>query len=54
MKSTNFERIRIGYETRTYILKDMIDFVERKIITKDEFHWITGYSYDGLKKSGKW
>ena len=54
MQSTNFARIQSGYESRVYNLKDMIDFVEKKIITEEEFHWITGYSYTGLKKSRGW
>ena len=54
MESTNFKRINLGYETRFYILKDLIEFVEKKIISEKEFHWITGYSYEGLKKSRGW
>jgi len=54
MQSTNFARIQTGYNSRVYTLKDLIDFVEKKIITKKEFHWITGYSYEGLKKTRGW
>ena len=54
MQSTNFARIQTGYESRVYTLKDLIDFVDKKIITKEEFHWITGYSYEGLKKTRGW
>ena len=54
MKSTNFERVQSGYESRVYTLKDMIDLVEKKMITEEEFHWITGYSYKGLKKKRGW
>lgn len=51
MKSTNFERIQVGYNNGVYTLKELIEFVDKKIITKEEFHWITSYSYDGLTKN---
>ena len=54
MESTHFKRISLGYETRFYTLKDLIEFVEKKMISKEEFHWITGYSYEGLKKTRDW
>ena len=54
MRSTNFERIQAGYESRLYRLKELVEFVDKKIITKEEFHWITGYSYEGLKKLRGW
>ena len=54
MESTNFRRIQWGYETRLYVLKDLVDFVKKKMITKEEFHWITGYSYDGIQKTRDW
>lgn len=54
MESTNFKRIQLGYENRIYILKELVEFVDKKMITEEEFHWITGYSYKGLKKSRDW
>ena len=54
MQSTNFERIKSGYELRIYTLKDLVEFVDKTIITKEEFHIITSYSYEGLKKSRGW
>lgn len=54
MESTNFKRIELGYETRLFTLKELIEFVDKKMITEEEFHWITGYSYKGLKKSRGW
>ena len=54
MQSTNFARIKAGYESRVYTLKDLIEFVEKTIITEKEFRWITGYSYEGIKKSRDW
>lgn len=53
-KSTLFERIQFEYNLRIHSLKDMVEFVDKKIITEEEFHWITGYSYEGLKKSRDW
>jgi len=54
MESTHFKRINLGYETSFYTLKDLMEFVRKKMITEEEFHWITGYSYKGLKKSRDW
>ncbi len=52
--SKNFEPIKFGYEMRDYSLREMVEFVERGLITEDEFHWITSYSYNGIKKSRGW
>ena len=54
MRSTNFARIKSGYESRVYTLRDLVEFVDKGIITEEEFHWITSYSYKGLKKSRGW
>lgn len=49
--STNFPRIKSGYELRVYTLEDLMEFVEKKMITEEEFHWITSYSYEGIQKN---
>lgn len=54
MESTNFRKIKLGYETQFYTLKELVEFVDKKIITEEEFHWITNYSYEGIKKSREW
>ena len=54
MKSTNFERIQSEYNVGIYTLRDMIELVDKKVITEEEFHWITGYSYKGVKKLRGW
>jgi len=51
IKESN-DLIRHKYETGVYSLKQMIEFVEERTITEEEFHWITSYSYKGLKKCG--
>ena len=32
--SRNFEPIKFGFEMRDYSLKDMVEFVDRKLITE--------------------
>lgn len=52
MIKESYGLIRHKYEAGVYSLKQMIEFTEKKVITEEEFHWITGYSYRGLKKCG--
>ena len=42
------------YKSGLYSLRAMIELVEKGWITKEEFHFITDYSYEGLKKSRGW
>ncbi|MBP3801368.1 MAG: XkdX family protein [Clostridia bacterium] len=35
------------YETGVYTIKDVIQYVNENIITKEQFHFITSYNYDG-------
>lgn len=35
-------------------LKEVFNLVKEEKITKEEFHSITGYSYNGLKESRRW
>ena len=46
--------IQHKFESGAYSLHQMIEFVDKKWITKDEFHWITSYDYEGVKKSRGW
>lgn len=48
----SFNLIKYKYEMGVYTLKQMCEFVEKNYISKDEFHWITDYNYDGIKESG--
>ena len=41
--------LQYKYEHGVYIIKDMIDFVDKGVITKEEFHSITRLYYDGVK-----
>ena len=41
--------IQYKYEHGVYTIKDMIDFVDKGIITEEEFHSITRLYYDGVK-----
>lgn len=50
----SFELIRHKYFSGVYSLKEMIEFVEKKWITAEQFHSITSYSYKGVtKKEGQ-
>lgn len=46
--------IQHKFENGVYSLRQMVEFVEKKWITKDDFHWITSYNYEGVKKSRGW
>lgn len=42
--------IKYKYERGAYTLEKMMDLVKENKISEDEFHQITGYNYQGLKK----
>lgn len=54
MMQESCDLIRYKYEAGVYSLKQMIEFVDRKWINEEQFHWITSYSYKELKKSRDW
>lgn len=54
MIQESYYLIKSKYEAGVYSLKKMCEFVDLNWITEDEFHFITGYSYKGLKKSRDW
>jgi len=54
IKQENFVTVKNKYEAGAYSLRAMIELVESGKLTKEEFHFITDYSYDGLKKSRGW
>lgn len=45
--------LKYFYEMGVYSVEEMIKYVDDEIITKQEFHEITGYNYIGIKKKGK-
>lgn len=54
MIKESYNLIKHKYEAGVYSLKQMCEFVDKKWITEEEFHFITSYSYQGLKKSRDW
>lgn len=48
----SYDLIKYFYEMGVYSVQEMIKYVEDKTITEEEFHIITGYNYQGIKKSG--
>lgn len=54
MVQESYYLIKSKYEHGVYSLKQMVEFVDMKWLTPDEFHFITSYSYEGLKKSRGW
>lgn len=49
----NYDMIKYFFETGIYEVEDVLKSVEEKLITADEFHLITGYNYEGIKKQSK-
>lgn len=35
-------------------LKELFDKVTKNEISKQDFHWITSFNYDGIKKTRGW
>lgn len=50
----SYDLIKHKFESGVYSLQKMVEFVDKKWITEDQFHWITSYSYRGLKKNRGW
>ena len=49
MKDEKIEIIYYKYSMGIYSLKQLMRLVEENKLSKDSFHFITTYSYDGLK-----
>lgn len=48
----SYNLIKYKFEMGVYSLEQMCSFVEKKIITEEDFHYITSYNYQGIKKVG--
>ena len=46
--------IKFKYESGVYSLKYVFVLAEMNLITKDQFRYITGYDYEGLKEARGW
>ncbi len=49
MTTESFNLIKFKYDNGVYSLRNMIEFVEKQWITAEQFHFITSYSYEGVK-----
>lgn len=47
----DFFLIRYKYDEGWYSLNDIFNFVTEGVLEKEDFHLITGYDYDGVKKT---
>ena len=45
----NFNTIKYFFETGVFDVYKVVEFVDNKVITEEEFHMITGYNYSGIK-----
>lgn len=46
--------IEYKYNNGIYNLHDVFNLVKEGYLTKEAFHWVTFYSYDGLKRQRGW
>lgn len=46
--------LKIMWDYGVYSLQELFDMAKKEKITKEEFHNITGYNYEGIKKSREW
>ena len=51
-KMENYNLIKYKFEMGVYSLEQMCEFVEQNLITEEDFHYITSYNYQGIKKCG--
>lgn len=42
--------IKYKYDMGVYTLKQILDFVEEGLLSENDFHIITSYDYQGIKK----
>lgn len=50
-KNIQYNNIKYLYETGVYTVEDVIQYVEKNIISKEQFHFITSYDFQGYCKS---
>lgn len=46
----SYDLIKYKFEMGVYSLEQMYEFVEQNLITGYDFHYITSYNYQGIKK----
>lgn len=45
---------KVMWNYGVYSLKELFDLIKKEKMTEEEFHDITGYNYQGIKKSREW
>lgn len=50
-KNIQYNNIKYLYETGIYTVEDVIQYVKKNIISEEQFHFITSYSFQGYCKS---
>ena len=48
----NYNLIKYKFEMGVYSLEQMCEFIEQSLITEYDFHYITSYNYQEIKKCG--
>lgn len=48
----SYDLIKYKFEMGVYSLEQMCEFVEQNLIIEYNFHCITSYNYQGIKKCG--
>ena len=48
----NYDLIKYFYESGVFSVKEVANYVDIGELTEEEFHQITGYNFQGLKKTG--
>lgn len=52
--NTDLYTLKYFWEYGVYSLKDMFNLVKEGKISEEEFHEITRYNYQGIKKTREW
>ncbi len=50
-KNMSYDMINYMFNHGQYLPEDVMWYVDNGNITKEQFHFITGYDYNGLKSS---
>lgn len=45
----NYDLVKYKFETGIYTLESLCDFVDKHLISEEDFHYITSYNYQAIK-----
>ena len=54
MNRDDLVNLKYKYEYGVFSLKEIFDMTKEEKIGEEEFHIITGYNFQGIKKSREW